>query len=165
MAELKRYGVNRTTSTVKPVGIVAMTGLRSAARSLEQVAQTADQFTDFFHEKAAFAAREQAEKDISTTPMEKYQEAFLDKDNEYVADANGNPVNAEFVSQIPRKDQGLFNNEYNQTWNKIAAQRNANDTVLTAWGQLDAWHADRLDDLDFGVFEATGQTYLSSTLD
>lgn len=142
-----------------------MTGLRSAARSLEQVAQTADQFSEYFHEKAVFEAREQAERDISTTPMEKYQEAFLDKKNEYVADANGNPINAEFVSQIPRKDPGLFNNEYNQTWNKIAAQRNANNAVLTAWGQLDAWHSDRLDDLDFGVFEATGQTYLNNTLE
>lgn len=164
MAELKRYGVNRTSSTVKPVGVVPMKGLREASSSLQQFAQTADRFSEFFYEKAAFNAREQAEKDIATAPTDKYQEAFADEENDYVPDANGNPVKADFVSQIPRKDPGLFNNEYNITWNKIAAQRNANNAILTTQGQLDSWYADRMEDLDFGAFEVVGKTYIDSTL-
>jgi len=163
MAKLERYAVNKT-SVVRPVGIVPATSLKASARGIQQFAQVADQFSDFFQEKALTKARQQAEQDVVTTPTQKYQEAFLDTENSYVADANGNPVNAEFISQIPRRDPGLFDNEYNKTWNNIASQRNANNATLTAWGQMDAWHADRLEDLDFGLFEATSQSYLETTL-
>jgi len=163
MAKLERYAVNKT-SVVRPVGIVPATSLKASARSIQQFAQVADQFSDLFQEKALTKARQQAEQDVVTTPTQKYQEAFLDTENSYVTDANGNPVNAEFISQIPRRDPGLFDNKYNKTWNNIASQRNANNATLTAWGQMDAWHADRLEDLDFGLFEATSQSYLETTL-
>ncbi len=161
MAKLKR---ETRTETVKPIGIVQMSGMRDAARGLMETSKTAQEFQQFFTSYGAEKLKKKAQEDASSMPSQKQRRALLDDKNQYIPDSDGNPVEAEFYTPIEERDVGPFGSAYNESWNKAIAQRNLNAARETATRALSNFEAERLQDLDYKRFEAQSEAYIRQTV-
>jgi len=161
MAKLKR---ETRTETVKPIGIVQMSGMRDAARGLMETSKTAQEFQQFFTSYGAEKLKKKAEEDASSMPSQKQRRALLDDKNQYIPDSDGNPVEAEFYTPIEERDVGPFGSAYNESWNKAISQRNLNAARETATRALSNFEAERLQDLDYKRFEAQSEAYIRQTV-
>ena len=161
MAKLKR---ETRTETVKPIGIVQMSGMRDAAKGLMETSKTAQEFQQFFTSYGAEQLKKKAQEDASSLPSQKQRRVLLDDKNEYIPDSDGNPVQAEFYTPIEERDVGPFGSAYNESWNKAIAQRNLNAARETATRALSNFEAERLQDLDYKRFEAQSEAYIRQTV-
>jgi len=162
MAKLTRI---TRKETVQPTGIVPATALREGARSMMELSKTAQDFQGFFTSYAAGKLKEKAQEDASLMPSEKQRRALMDDKNEYIADSDGNPIQAEFYTPIQEKKVGPFGSAYAETWNKEISQRNLNAARETARRQLATFESSYAENLDYKGFEVASEAYLRKTVE
>jgi len=162
MAQLTR---SKRAQVIRPTGIAQMTGLRDAAKGMQQTAQLADQVGGFFYQRGLKEAGERGMTAAYETPSELENRALTTKDGHMYADANGQPIQADLVKQAPRQDPGLFQREEAVVYNKTLAAKEKTDIILAAQRTFENWYLDSSESLDYKSFSAKGQAYLQNVLD
>lgn len=162
MAQLIR---TKRAQVIKPTGIVKMTGLHHQAATMKETAKAIEGVGDFFYEKGLKEAAKRGLETAYESPTEREMRSLATKDGLAYADANGRPIDAEFVRTAPRQDAGLFQREEAIQHNSALAVKEKTDTIISAQGTLEQWYIDGTESLDPESFEAKGQAYMTQLID
>lgn len=162
MAQLTR---TKRAQVIRPTGIVPMTGLKEAGRSMQETAKFAESVGDYFYNQGLREAAERGMESAYETPSEREMRFLTTGDGLAVADSNGRGIEVEYVKQMPRQDAGLFNREEAVSYNKALAAKEKTDTIISTEGTLEQWYLESSETLDPESFEAKGQAYIQSVID
>ena len=158
--------LTRTTraQVIKPTGIVRMTGLRDAAKGMQQTAKAFEGIADIASKKLGEQRDRDAQDFINKTPLEEYQHAFE------VVSKGGEVFNVygQHVEQIQEMEGGLLGlGGYQRRVNALSEKsnfdsaRNTGVTQITKYAQ-EARVRGKSQHLDPDWFQSVAQGYSKS---